>query len=183
MKTILSLTAAAALLLCGGLQAQTANTDPAKSAGAQKLDRQTTKFFEEAAIGGMAEVELGKLAAQKATHAEVKNFGEMMVKDHTGANEKLKALAQTHNVALPKELDRAHQNAKEKLSKREGAEFDKDYMDQMVKDHKKTIDLFEDTAKKSDVPDVKAFAQNTLPVLKQHLELAQKLEEQVKAKK
>jgi putative membrane protein len=183
MKTLPALLGAAALLLCSGLHAQTGNTDAAKSSSAQKLDRHTEKFFKEAAMGGMAEVELGKVAAQKASSAEVKNFGEMMVKDHTGANEKLKALAKAHNVALPTELDKAHQSAKEKLSKKQGVDFDKDYMDQMVRDHKKTIDLFEDTAKKSEVAEVKAFAQSTLPVLKQHLQLAEQLEDKVDEKK
>ncbi|HKO88188.1 MAG TPA: DUF4142 domain-containing protein [Burkholderiales bacterium] len=154
-----------------------------RTADAKKLDRQTEEFFKEGAIGGMAEVELGQLAAQKATNPDVKAFGQMMVKDHTGANEKLKALAQSHGVQLPTELDRKHQRAKEKLAEKQGADFDKAYMDQMVKDHKKTIDLFEDTVKKSDVADVKTLAEGTLPTLREHLKLAQQLEDTVKKNK
>jgi putative membrane protein len=186
MKTVIAL--AVALALSPLAHAQTAGADNRanptnRTADAKKMDRQTEEFFKEGAMGGMAEVELGQLAAQQAANADVKAFGQMMVKDHTGANEKLKALAQAHGVALPTELDGKHKRAKEKLSKRQGADFDKAYMGRMVKDHKSTIDLFEDTAKKSDVADVKAFAEGTLPTLREHLKLAQQLEDTVKKSK
>ncbi|HKY01689.1 MAG TPA: DUF4142 domain-containing protein [Burkholderiales bacterium] len=150
------------------------------AADAPKLDRDTEKFFKEAAIGGIAEVEAGKLAAQKGSSADVKQFGEMMVKDHSGANAKLKDLAAKKNVTLPAELDDKHKRAAENLAKKQGADFDKAYADQMVKDHKKTIDLFEGEAKRGKDADVKAFAEATLPTLREHLKAAQQLEEKTK---
>ncbi len=181
-KTLV-LASAVSLALGGYAHAQTQATDAAKtaaSAGQKKLDRATENFFKEGAAGGMAEVALGKLAAQKASHPEVKQFGEMMVKDHTGANEKLIALAKERQVALPTELDGKHKRASEKLAEKQGADFDKDYMDLMVKDHKSTVDLFEDTAKKANDPEVKSFASTTLPKLQEHLKLAQQLQDKLK---
>jgi putative membrane protein len=182
---ILVTAAAVSLAMAGHAYADTTATkDGAKPSTAatadRKLDRHTENFFKEGAAGGMAEVELGKLAAGKATNAEVKQFGEMMVKDHSGANAKLMALAKERQIALPTELDGKHKRASENLGKKQGADFDKDYMDLMVKDHKSTIDLFEDTVKKSEDAEVKKFASATLPTLQEHLKLAQALQDKVK---
>src|SRR5687767_13406008 len=98
-------------------------------------------FYQKAAEGGMAEVETGKLAQTKGSSKAVKEFGKMMVKDHTDANNKLKKLAADKDVKLPTELNAEHQAMKKKLQSLDGAAFDKAYIDGQVKDHKDTVAL------------------------------------------
>lgn len=171
--------ALATALMLGGVtgiaQAQTAadKTAPESSTATARTDRDTAKFFEKAAIGGMTEVKLGELAAQKASSPAVKQFGETMVKDHGAANKELQQLAQQHRVKLPTALDREHQKTYDKLAKLSGSQFDREYMSYMVNDHKEDIELFEKQARKGDAADVKAFAEKTLPTLQEHLKMAQ----------
>lgn len=182
-KHVIALAVAAALGVTGAAYAQTTATDqrPAKaSAQNDKVDRDTRQFFEEAAQGGMAEVELGKLASDKTSHADVKKFAEMMVQDHTKANQQLMQLANKHGVTPPTELEGKHKKAQERLSGLSGDGFDKSYMDQMVKDHKETIDLFEKQAKRGKAADVKQFAEQTLPTLREHLKEAQRIQKSLK---
>lgn len=143
------------------------------ASGSANLSRSERKFIEEAAKGGMAEVQLGKLAAEKAENAQVKQFGQRMVDDHGKANSQLKQLASAKNVSLPQEIDRSHQREYERLQKLSGAQFDREYMKHMVSDHKKDVKEFQKTAKSAKDPDVKNFAQTTLPTLEEHLRLAQ----------
>ncbi|MBV9217746.1 MAG: DUF4142 domain-containing protein [Acidobacteria bacterium] len=126
-------------------------------------------FMKDAAQGGMAEVEMGKLAAQKATDPEVKKFGQMMVTDHTAANNELKGVAGKKNFALPADLG-SHQSDLDKLKGLSGADFDKEYVEMMVSDHETDVSLFEKQSEYSTDPDVKAFAAKTLPTLKKHLD-------------
>jgi putative membrane protein len=135
------------------------------ASGSANLSRSERKFIEEAAKGGMAEVQLGKLAAEKAENAQVKQFGQRMVDDHGKANSQLKQLASAKNVSLPQEIDRSHQREYERLQKLSGAQFDREYMKHMVSDHKKDVKEFQKTAKSAKDPDVKNFAQTTLPTL------------------
>jgi putative membrane protein len=129
-----------------------------------------TSFVDDAATGGMAEVELGKLASTKATNAEVKKFGQMMVTDHTAANNELKALATKKGWKLPTEIDSSHKSTADDLKGRNGADFDKEYVEEMVDDHETDVKAFEDKANNAADPDLKAFAQKTLPVLRKHLD-------------
>jgi putative membrane protein len=129
-----------------------------------------SSFVNEAAIGGMAEVELGKLASTKAANAEVKKFGQMMVTDHTAANNELKALASKKGWTLPTDLDSSHKSTADDLKGRNGADFDSAYVDEMVDDHEEDVKAFEDKANNATDPDLKAFAQKTLPVLRKHLD-------------
>lgn len=126
-------------------------------------------FMSDAAQGGMAEVELGKLAAQKAKDPEVKKFGQMMVDDHSKANTELKDLAKTKNITLPADLG-SHQSTLDKLKGLSGADFDKEYVEEMVDDHETDVSAFEKQANSGSDPEVKAFAAKTLPTLKKHLE-------------
>src|SRR4051794_4768099 len=98
-----------------------------------------TKFVKEAAAGGMEEVELGKLAAAKASSADVKSFGQKMVDDHSKANNQLMQLASQKGIDLPKGQSVMAKHDSAKLAKLKGAAFDKAYMDMMVKDHKKDV--------------------------------------------
>jgi len=131
------------------------------------------KFVHEAAIGGMAEVELGKLAQQNASSSEVKSFGQRMVDDHSKANDELKTLAQNKNITLPTELDAKHKALRDRLSKLQGAQFDKAYMQAMLQDHRKDVSDFRHESTAGSDPDVKSFASKTLPTLEEHLKMAQ----------
>ena len=135
-------------------------------------------FMKEAAQGGAAEVELGKLAAQKAADPEVKKFGQTMVADHGKANTELKALAGKKNITLPADLG-SHQSTLDRLKGLSGADFDKAYVSEMLDDHETDVKAFQSQADKSADADVKAFATKTLPVLKKHLESIQKIDSRI----
>jgi putative membrane protein len=148
----------------------------ALGAHAQKADsslpRGEVKFMQKAAADGIAEVELGKLAQQKAVREEVKEFATRMVQDHGKANDDLQKIAAAHNVQLPSALDRRHQKAMDRLSKRIGPDFDRGYMKLMVKEHKKDVKEFTEHAKSRNPDDVTRFAAATLPILDTHLQSA-----------
>ena len=127
-------------------------------------------FLTEAASGGMAEVELGKMASTKAQNAEVKKFAQMMVTDHSKANDELKALAAKKNITLPTSPIAKHQSVIQELQSKSGAEFDKAYVEDMLEDHEKDVAEFEKQSQSNPDADVKAFAAKTLPTLKKHLE-------------
>ena len=150
--------------------AATKDTTKTAKAGNTGADH---KFVQEAAIGGMAEVELGKLAEQNASSDQVKSFGKRMVDDHGKANDELKTLAQNKNITLPTDLDAKHKALRDRLSKLHGAEFDKAYMQAMLQDHKKDVNEFRHESTSAADPDVKSFAAKTLPTLEEHLRLAQ----------
>jgi putative membrane protein len=138
-------------------------------------------FVMEAASGGLTEVELGKLAEQKASNAQVKQFGSRMVQDHSKANDELKQVASNKGVQLPAEPDSKHQRDIKRLQGLSGTEFDRAYITHMVADHKKDVSDFQKEAKSGKDADVKAFAAKTLPTLQEHLKMAQDTESAVKA--
>lgn len=140
---------------------------------AGQLTNQDQKFVMDAAAGGMMEVELGRLAAQKASSAEVKAFGQRMVTDHSKANEQLMALAATKGLSISKSLPADMQKEHDKLASLSGAEFDRMYMQHMLKDHKKDVSEFEKQSQKGTDSGLRSFAQQTLPVLREHLTLAE----------
>ena len=133
--------------------------------------KNSSSFTTNAAQGGMAEVQLGNLALAKAQSAEVKQFAERMVADHTKANDDLKEVAAKKSVALPTEISDEQKSTLDKLSKLSGADFDKAYVKAMVEDHEKDVKEFQTQSQTGTDADVKAFATNTLPTLKAHLEM------------
>lgn len=133
-------------------------------------------FVEKAATDGMLEVRLGEMAQQKAQSADVKSFGQMMVTDHTAANEKLKTIAQNLNVTVPSDLTPEQQEKADRLNGLSGAEFDREYMKLMVEDHQKAVELFEQASEGNLPNELKQFATDTLPTLEMHLERAQEIE-------
>ena len=139
-----------------------------------------TAFATKAANGGMAEVALGKLAQQKGMNARVKDFGAMMVTDHSKANDELMAIAKSKNIMLPTTVDAGHQKKMEDLSKMSGKDFDKAYVDAMIDGHKKTLDLMQDEAKNGKDADLKAFAAKTAPVVQTHLDAINKIHDSMK---
>ncbi len=130
-------------------------------------------FVTKAATGGKAEVELGRLAASKATNDKVKAFGQRMVDDHSKANDELTRIVSSKGVTLPTGIGPENQTTRDKLSGLSGKEFDRAYMEDMVKDHKDDISEFEKEAKSGRDPEVKAFAAKTLPTLREHLRMAE----------
>ena len=131
------------------------------------------KFFKEAAQGGMAEVALGQMAVDKAENEAVKDFGQKMVTDHGKANQELKDLATSAGVTLPTEMSADAKALQKKLSGLSGTEFDKAYMKEMLKDHKKDIAEFKKEAEQGKNPEVKNWAAKTLPTLQEHYTAAQ----------
>jgi putative membrane protein len=134
------------------------------------------RFIMEAALGGMAEVELGRLAAERGSSDAVKQFGQRMVDDHSRANSELMQLVSGKGITLPTALDAKHQNLVAKMSKLSGAAFDRAYAKEMVKDHSKAVALFEREAERGADADLKAFAQKMLPRLQEHLSMARTLQ-------
>jgi putative membrane protein len=131
-------------------------------------------FAMKAAEGGMAEVDLGNLAQQKASNPEVKQFGQRMVTDHSKANDDLKQVAGKDNITLPAEMSASDKALKSRLEKLSGDAFDRAYMEAMVKDHRADINEFKMEAAHGANPDIKTFASNTLPTLQDHLQQAEK---------
>ena len=124
----------------------------------------------------MAEVELGKLAEQHAASDQVKQFGRKMTTDHQKANEQLKKIAAAKGINLPADMSSGDRREFDKLQKKTGADFDREYMKDMVSDHKKDMKDFQSAAKSAEDPEIKNFASSTLPTLQQHLEMAQSTE-------
>jgi putative membrane protein len=188
MKNIIPITVMACALAAAPLLAQTgqsaaqaqaqsgsAAAKPAQAAqpGAAKGASPDAAFAREAAIGGMAEVELGNLAKEKAASNDVKQFGDRMVTDHSKANDELKQWAQQKSVTLPAKLDAKHQALRDKLSKLSGDAFDKAYMREMVSDHQHDVAAFRRESTSGKDSDLKAWAGKTLPTLQEHMKLAQ----------
>jgi putative membrane protein len=151
-----------------------------RAADKGKMASGDRKFVMEALKGGMAEVELGKLATEKASNDAVKQFGQRMVDDHGKAGDELKKLAQDKGIDTPAALDGKHQKLRDRLAKLSGHEFDRAYVDEMVKDHRKDVKEFQREAGKAKDPDVKSFASKTLPTLQDHLKQIESLQTQVK---
>jgi len=142
----------------------------------QEISGDDAKFAVEAAAGGLAEVELGKLAQQKGSTPEVKAFGAMMVKDHSAANAELSSIAKSKRIVLPHQLAGDGLELQKELSAKSGHDFDLAYAKAMVKDHEEDTTAFARGIKVVKYPEILAFAKKTLPVLKMHLAAAQKLD-------
>jgi putative membrane protein len=181
---------------------------PATGNAAGALSSSDRKFVMEAAHGGIMEVELGRLATQKAASDDVKQFGQRMVDDHSKANEELMTLASSKGIMLPKpgdlhmtggstgtdathhgstnkEHDKMMKEAHKvmsKLSALSGADFDREYMKMMVEDHTKDVGAFEKQSARGDDADLKAWAAAKLPTLREHLQLARDTNAKVNGK-
>jgi putative membrane protein len=138
------------------------------SAQGQGLSAEEQQFVKKAAAGGLAEVKLSELAQDRASDAKVKDFAAQMVTDHTQANNELKPIADSNKVPVPTKLQGESEVAYKRLEKLSGSKFDAAYIKVMVSDHDKTVSAFEDASSKVKNPDLKAFVDKTLPVLRQH---------------
>jgi putative membrane protein len=156
---------------------QTSDTASATTTGAGSgtltvMSNEDKEFVTKAGMGGLAEVQMGNLALQKASNADVKAFAQRMVTDHSKANAELAQFATTKGLALPTELSGEHQSGYEHLNSLSGAAFDKAYMEHMVSDHEKDVAEFDKASTSATDADLKAWAGKTLPTLKEHLEQA-----------
>lgn len=178
-------------LACAALAQQTDESRPRQSTvdrGPTDMTRKTNSamtrtvspqsFATQAAIIGMAEIELGQLAVQNSQDKSVRDYAQRMVKDHEAADARLKKIAGQKNLMLPESLDAEHEALKEKLSGLKGAAFDREYAKAMAKGHDKAVALFESASQAAQMPsELKEFAAATLPTLKEHLEMAHQLHE------
>jgi putative membrane protein len=153
-------------------QNRNANTGGGMAGGMSSQDH---KFIMEAAMGGMMEVELGRIAAQQGASEAVKQFGQRMVDDHSKVNTELMSLASSKGMTLPTELDEKHRAQVTKLAGMSGAEFDRAYGKLMVSDHNKDVKEFERQSTRAGDPDLRAFALKNLPTLREHLQMARAL--------
>ena len=161
MKTIFAVILAAVIALVAvPAQAQM---------GMSAVDR---GFMLEAASDGMAEVELGRLAAQRASSDTIRQFGQRMMADHDAANQELLQLAQRKGVALPQQPDAKHRAAMDRLATMSGAQFDQAYMTEMVKDHQNDAAVFEREIREGQDPEVRAWASKVLATVREHQRLA-----------
>jgi len=162
---------------CTNKSNQTSNTGYAdrNTAADRSVNLSSTEkdFAVKAAQGGMAEVELGNLAQQNGASSKVKDFGKRLVDDHTKANNELREIGAREGISLPSDIDSDHRRTTDKLSKLSGAQFDKEFLKEAVSDHKKDIEEFQKEAEKGANPALKDFASKYLPVLQDHLNMAE----------
>jgi len=151
------------------------NAAMGEQTGMANMAAQDHNFLMDAAMGGMEEVELGRLATQQGASEAVKQFGQHMVDDHSKANQELMSIAQGKGITLPTEMDEKHKKDVTKLSSLTGADFDREYGKMMLSDHRKDVSEFEKQSTRGTDADLKAFASKTLPTLKEHLQMAESL--------
>lgn len=171
------MTTVAAALLAQPVVAQSSS----EKASSEQVSQQDSQFAKEAAQGGLLEVQLGELATQQAKNQEVVDFGQMMVEDHGQANQELMDIARQKGIELPQELSEEGQQHYQELQELSGTEFDRQYIDLMVKDHQEDIEAFRTQAEAGLDPELVAFAEETLPVLERHLERAEEIQPQISA--
>jgi len=176
-----------AFFLAAGVAAAQVTSPPSASnmkAGATaSIPAADKAFVEKAAVGGLAEVNMGKMALEKGSSDQVKQFGARMVEDHSKANDELKQIASSKGITLPTDLDAKHKAKMDKMQKLSGAQFDRAYMDDMVADHKQDVAEFKKEASSGKDSEVKSFAAKTLPTLEDHLKMAESTDAAVKGSK
>ncbi len=145
------------------------------------LSRDDRVFVAKAKQGGMAEVEAAKLAEQKSQVPKIKEFGARMVQDHGRANRQLERIASEKGIAVPDKLDKSGERELDVLEKLSGVKFERAYTEREVSDHKKAIKEFEHEAASGSDQDLKRFAEDTLPTLREHLQLAEAAQKAAKS--
>ncbi|WP_052213822.1 DUF4142 domain-containing protein [Belnapia sp. F-4-1] len=166
-------------LLMGCAQTQQAADTTVAAAKAQvnpTLSTTDAGFMTTATRGGIAEVQMGRLAQQRGHSPAVRRLGERMVTDHTQINQEMLALAQQKQITPPDSMGAHHQAMYDRLAGMRGRAFDRAFAQAMVADHQEDVTAFQTEARDGTDPDVKAFAQRHLPLLQEHLQAAQRLE-------
>lgn len=175
MKRAIPFAMAAALAAAGAGAQPPVTQTRAPGQAARAASPADTQFMRDAAADGLAEVELGKMAQDKASRQDIRDFAKMMVADHSRANAELKALAARKDVRLPDDVKLEHKSEKERLEQLAGPAFDEAYASHMVKDHQKAVTLFGQQARTGLDPATKEWAARTLPTLEQHLAKAREI--------
>lgn len=163
------------------LKAQSDNSKESVKSGLQTMEdarmeriaQSPSLFIQTANQANLTEIQAGQIAQQKGQSQEIKDYGKELVKDHQASNEKLQQLAKDKGIECTNKLDMRHQMKIDRLTAYSGEEFDKRFLEDQTKAHKQDVALFEQVAAKCPDKDVKEFAQNTLPALRQHLQMAQ----------
>jgi putative membrane protein len=177
-KITIALAACAVLAASPAVLAQSKDTKESSAKTESKkggLAGQDRKYFQEIAQANLAEVETGRLAQKKASSDEVKKFAQHMVDDHGKMLDEQRSMAKSKSVSLPKQPKKEHQSALKKLEGASGGEFDRAYIEQMVKDHEKTLKLVQDAAKNAKDPELKQAAEKAAPEVQKHLDMAKQL--------
>lgn len=177
----LSLIISVLLIAC-----QNKNEQPGNTMNNTKMNKDTSKiiqdttFLDAAAEGGMMMVKLGKIAEQKAHSKEIKDFGSMMVSDHSQVNNELKNLAQQNHITLPDSLSKDKQDKIDALAKLSGRKFEKQYVDMMADDHQNDVAKFKEESQDAASPEVRQWAAKTLPTLQKHLDKIKEIQKKYK---
>ena len=158
----------------------TDTTNKMSTGTTMSVDQSTSEFMTKVSDVGMTEVKLGQMAQEKGTNQRVKDFGAMMVKDHTAAGDELKNMARQKNVTLPETMSNDHQKKTDDLNKKTGKDFDKAYIKAMVDGHQSAVSDFEKASKNTKDADVKAWVDKTLPTLRMHLDSAKAIQKSLK---
>lgn len=186
LTTVFAIAAASAFFAAGSASAQDKQATQEQSASSQSTGKESNadaKRMKQLAQDNLAEIEAGKLAADKAQDPQVKQFAQRMVDDHTKLLDDLKKLAEAKNVALPTTPDAKHQKLMKKLQSASGEKFDREYMKAMVKDHREALKQVQRTAKSAKDPDLKNSVQQAAPEIQDHLKMAQNISKAEKSQK
>jgi len=158
----------------------TGDTSAKIAANPSSVSKVDSEFMISAANAGMTEVALGNIANNNAANDKVKEFGQMMIKDHTTAGEQLKKIAVSRNIILPDSLSKESKKHVADMQKKKGKDFDKAYINMMIEGHQKVLKEFEDIQSKGSDNELKAFVSQTIPIIKGHLDSAKSIKESIK---
>ena len=183
VQAVLGVALAATIVACSDDRANDANRNAGTAGTGAAVGTSGTAdrdFIQDQLEDGQAEVALGKLASEKATNPEVKEFAQRMVRDHQQAGEELRQAAASANTTVnpPAEADGDHKDKQEELAKLSGHEFDVKYIDAMIEEHEEAVNELEKKAD-SDNPQIKQWVAKTLPAVRQHLEHARQLDKKL----
>lgn len=145
----------------------------------QQLTQNDREFLKQAAQVNVSEQRLSEIATNKASNQQVQQFAQQLKQDHQSAEQNLSRIAQQVNMQLPKEAEQARQRKIQELQSLSGEQFDRQFVSHIIDEHQKTINRYENQAQQASNPQVKQYAQNQLPVLRDHLERAKDLQQQV----
>ena len=169
---------------CGNNSSKSENTivDTVTTTQADTLQHSgsTNEFASKATIGGMTEVEMGKLAESNGGNADVKEYGKMLQKDHAAANNDLRSIADAEKITLPTAIDEKHSDNIKDMSSKKGADFDKAFIPMMIEDHENDIAEFKEAATSNPSQKIKDFASKALPTLQKHLDKAKMIKSKMK---
>ena len=182
--TAIALTVTMTVACGGGTRENRDNDEAIDGTSSEGAPRGVERLVNDVVAGNTAEIELSRIASERATNPEVKQFAQMMVRDHITAGNELKQVLTQHNMQVRDVMDEKHRDMAQELGRKNGSEFDHEYMAAMVEDHKQMEDLLEGRA--NETPNnqplenaVNQFAAKTLPIVKHHLELSEQLEDRL----